>query len=95
MVFHRGKYLRQKTYMESPYLKDGKVLENPSELDDTCIKSNKPDIKCCGLPDGDKGKGSVTYDNFNLGQVFKGSRKIPKNVRGGVVLHEQDFEIRQ
>ena len=95
MVFHKGKYLRQKTYMESPYLKDGKVLENPYELDETCVKSNKPDIKCCGLPDGEKGKGSVTYDNFNLGQVFKGSRKIPKNVKGGVVLHEHDFEIRQ
>ena len=87
--------MRQKTYMESPYLKDGKVLENPSELDDSCIKSNNPDIKCCGLPDGEKGKGCVTYDNFNLGQVFKGSRKIPKNVKGGVVLNEQDFEIRQ
>ena len=92
MVFHRAKYVRQKTYLESPYLKNGNIVENPSELDETCDKADKPIVKCCGLPDG--ARESVDYDNFIIGASFTNAKKSPKRVVGGVVLHESDFTLK-
>lgn len=92
MVFHRAKYVRAKTYLESPYLKDGKVVENPSELDGTCIKSDEPEVKCAGMPDNCKSM--VTYDNFNYGAEFEG-KLMPKRVKGGVVLRETTYQIKE
>ena len=92
MVFHRAKYVRAKTYLESPYLKDGKVVENPSELDGTCIKSDEPEVKCAGMPDNCKSM--VTYDNFNYGAEFEG-KLMPKRIKGGVVLRETTYQIKE
>lgn len=92
MVFHRAKYVRAKTYLESPYLKDGKVVENPSELDGTCIKSDEPEVKCAGMPD--KCKSMVSYDNFNYGAEFEG-KLMPKRIKGGVVLRETTYQIKE
>lgn len=92
MVFHQAKYVRQKTYLESPYLKDGKIVENPYELDETCEKADKPIVKCCGLPDG--ARETVDYDNFVVGAVFTNAKKSPKRVIGGVVLHESNFTLK-
>lgn len=92
MVFHRAKYVRAKTYLESPYLKDGKVVENPSELDETCIKSDEPEVKCAGMPENCKSM--VTYDNFNYGAEFEG-KLMPKRIKGGVVLRETTYQIKE
>ncbi len=92
MVFHRAKYVRAKTYLESPYLKNGKVVENPSELDETCIKSSDPEVKCAGMPDNCKSM--VTYDNFNYGAEFEG-KLMPKRIKGGVVLRETTYQIKE
>ena len=92
MVFHKAKYVRQKTYLESPYLKDGKIVENPYELDETCVKADKPMVKCCGLPDG--ARETVDYDNFIIGAEFTNAKKSPKRVIGGVVLHESNFTLK-
>lgn len=92
MVFHQAKYVRAKTYLESPYLKDGKVVENPSELDGTCIKSDEPEVKCAGMPDNCKSM--VTYDNFNYGAEFEG-KLMPKRIKGGVVLRETTYQIKE
>ena len=92
MVFHKAKYVRQKTYLESPYLKDGKIVENPYELDETCTKAAKPIVKCCGLPDG--ARETVDYDNFVVGAEFTNAKKSPKRVIGGVVLHESNFTLK-
>lgn len=92
MVFHQAKYVRAKTYLESPYLKNGKVVENPSELDETCIKSLEPEVKCAGMPENCKAL--VTYDNFNYGAEFEG-KLMPKRIKGGVVLRETTYQIKE
>ena len=92
MVFHKAKYIRAKTYLESPYLKNGKVVENPSELNETCIKSEEPEVKCAGMPDNCKS--FVTYDNFNYGAEFEG-KLMPKRIKGGVVLRETTYQIKE
>ena len=92
MVFHKAKYIRAKTYLESPYLKNGKVVENPAELDDTCVKSDHPEVKCAGMPDNCKSL--VTYDNFNYGAEFEG-KLMPKRIKGGVVLRETTYQIKE
>lgn len=92
MVFHKAKYVRAKTYLESPYLKNGKVVENPSELDETCIKSPEPEVKCAGMPDNCKSL--VTYDNFEYGAEFDG-KLMPKRIKGGVVLRETTYQIKE
>lgn len=92
MVFHKAKYVRAKTYLESPYLKNGKVVENPSELDETCIKSSEPEVKCAGMPDNCKSL--VTYENFEYGAEFDG-KLMPKRIKGGVVLRETTYQIKQ
>ena len=92
MVFHKAKYIRAKTYLESPYIKDGKVLENPSDLDDTCIKSDEPEVKCAGMPDNCKK--DVTYENFKCGAIYEG-KLMPKVIKGGVVLRETTYQIKE
>lgn len=92
MVFHKAKYVRAKTYLESPYLKDGKVVENPSQLDETCVKSDHPDVKCAGMPENCKSL--VTYDNFDYGAEFDG-KLMPKRIKGGVVLRETTYMIKK
>lgn len=91
MVFHQAKYVRAKTYLESPYLKNGKVVENPSVLDETCIKSPEPEVKCAGMPENCKAL--VTYDNFEYGAEFEG-KLMPKRIKGGVVLRETTYQIK-
>ena len=92
MVFHQAKYIRAKTYLESPYLKNGKVVENPSDLDETCSKSEEPEVKCAGMPDNCKKE--VTYDNFKCGSIYEG-KLMPKVIKGGVILVETTYQIKE
>ena len=92
MVFHKAKYVRAKTYLESPYMKDGKILENPKYLDESCIKSDEPEVKCAGMPDNCKKE--VTYENFKCGSIYEG-KLMPKVIKGGVVLRETTYQIKE
>ena len=73
-------------------MKDGKVVENPTQLDETTIKSEEPEVKCAGMPDNCKSL--VTYDNFDYGAEFEG-KLMPKRIKGGVVLRETTYQIKE
>jgi len=88
-VFSKAKYLRAKTYLETFYTIDGKMIECPSLVDNT--NGEKTEVKCAGMPENVKSH--VTYDNFKTGAVF-GGKLMPKTVKGGVVLIEKDFTIK-
>ena len=48
------------------------------------------EVKCAGMPENVKS--SVNYDNFEVGAQFYG-KKMPKTVKGGIVLVEKFFTI--
>ena len=95
-VFCQAKYLRAKTYIESFYQIEGKNIDSPVLI--TKSDGIEMEVKCAGMPDNMKQL--VTYDNFNLGQIYSGkmsegcSKLVPKTVKGGVVLVERDFQIK-
>lgn len=78
--FNSAKFLRQKCY-----------IENSTED----VGNNNPEyelkITVSGMPK-DCYK-YVTFDNFKLGAIYKGKKK-PKMVKGGVVLAEELFTIK-
>ena len=76
-TFKRGKFIRQKTYVEEIYTDDSK--------EDVYLS-----VKCAGM--NDKVKENVTFDNFRSGFISGGSLR-PKQVEGGVVLMDSDFTI--
>lgn len=79
-VFTRGKYLRQKCYME--YGKDPfKPDEKPYEK-----------ITCAGMPSACYP--DVTFEKFHIGETFKGLKR-PKNVSGGIILEKGTFKIKE
>ena len=73
-------------------MKDGKVVENPMQLDETCIKADVPEVKCAGMPDNCKSL--VTYDNFKYGAEFEG-KLMPKRIKGGAALRETTYQIKE
>lgn len=77
--FEKGKYLRQKCYME--YGKDPFTNEE---------KYTK--ITCAGMPSNCYGQ--VNFENFKIGSIFTG-KLMPKNVSGGVVLNDTTFKIKE
>ena len=87
--FVRAKYVRQKTYMEELLGKEvnGKFKTcAPDEATTTHI-----DVKCAGMPEALKEY--VTFDNFKVGLKIHG-KKMPKQVKGGVVLIDKDFTLK-
>lgn len=98
-VFKEAKYLRAKTYIETFYQINGDNIDTPDDV--YKVTGSVMDVKCAGMPDNMKQL--VTYDNFNLGQVFSNelgdglqnyAKLVPKTVKGGVVLVERDFQIK-
>ena len=92
-TFKRGKFLRQKTYLEDvcmkTIIKNGKEVKVNAGVHDYEFLDLK--VTCAGMPDNVKGK--VTFDNFNIG--FKSDGKLmPKHVNGGVVLVDREFTIK-
>jgi hypothetical protein len=80
-TFTRGRYLRQKTYME--------YGREPKEE-----KQGKPEywkITVAGMPD--ECKNYVTWDNFKIGSSYPGKLQ-KKHVTGGIILEEQPFTIK-
>ena len=92
--FKRGRYLRQKSYMEDTYASKEEIekyiRENPDKLhlvsDDSITN-----IVCAGMPKGCYKY--VNWDNFNYGSEFKGKLGI-KHVNGGIVLVDTTFTIK-
>ena len=99
MVFHRGKYIRAKTYLESPYenynTKTGLwvTVENPNDINENTRKSDSLDIKCAGMPKACKDH--VTFEEFEVNKTWEHGKLVPKIVKGGVVLYEQSFRIKE
>lgn len=86
--FKRGKFIRQKTY-----------LEIYDKLDDEGEMVEVMNLKACGMPD--KMKASVTEDDFYEGAVFDpkegkyAPKLMPRVVPGGVILRETTFQIKK
>lgn len=83
----RGKFLRQKTYVEDI---DGEL-----------------DIKCAGMPDSIKYRKyigedgmvhkiqAISFDDFKMGARWETGKLVAKQVKGGVLLMDTPFEIKQ
>jgi hypothetical protein len=63
-----------------------KVECEPDEATTTILN-----VKCAGM--SDRAKEHVTFENFKVGLRVKGNLK-PKQVSGGVVLLDDQFEIK-
>jgi hypothetical protein len=92
-VFSRGKYIRQKTYINDTLVKT--VIKDGEKKDVYCQKEEatktKLKIACAGMTD--KVRENVTFDNFQIGFRSWGSLK-KKNVKGGVLLVDTEFSIK-
>ena len=101
LKFTRGKYLRQKCYIEEEEITKEKYLKlkeknvNVYIIDDKYYKLN---TTIAGLP---KKLGNIiTFDNFNIGfttenlKLENGKKLTYKHVRGGVLLVDTDFTIK-
>lgn len=85
----KGIFVRQKTYIEHV------TKENLEPID-------KPyyNVKCAGMPDKSKQEflskmdaGEYTLKDFKIG-LKVGGKLIPKRIKGGVLLVETDYEMR-
>jgi hypothetical protein len=96
-TFKRAKFVKQKTYVEDIYAKE-KVVEDNGEMVKIKVEC-EPDeatttilnVKCAGM--SERAKEYVTFENFQVGLKVKGNLK-PKQVSGGVVLLDDQFEIK-
>ena len=79
--FNKAKFLRQKCYLEN----STEDIENPNP--DYELK-----ITVAGMPKGCYEY--VNFNNFKLGASYKGKMQ-PKMVKGGVVLSDIDFTIKE
>ena len=79
--FRKGKYLRQKCYMEDS---TEDVYNENAEY--------KYKITVAGMPE--ECYQFVDFDNFEFGTSYKG-KKQPEIVRGGVILRSIDFTIKE
>ena len=93
-VFHQAKYLRAKTYAESFYVDESyHIITDPNLINENTIKSDIIDVKCSGMPDDCKKE--VSYESFNLGAVWEHGKLGMKTVKGGCVLYETTFKIKE
>ena len=97
MTFKRGKYLRQKCYIEEEIIEEKDYIKgiNGEEVY-LYSKDNegyyKLKITVAGMPKGCYQY--VNFRNFKIGATYKGKMQ-PKNVKGGVVLSDIDFTIKE
>ena len=103
MKFRRGKYLRQKCYLEDEiiseedYLK-GKFTESGELTENHFLYSKdnegfyKLKITVSGMPKGCYE--FVNFNNFKIGATYEGKNQ-PKIVKGGVILRSVDFTIKK
>lgn len=93
-TFKRGKYLRQKCYIEDAVTPVDEVekfkKENPECLH-LVSKDSIINIVCAGMPKGCYK--NVTWENFDYGSVFDGKLGV-KHTDGGIVLVDTTFTIK-
>ena len=89
--FVRGRFLKAKSYIEEEPIMKEEMKESPLYYEREG-KYYHLNVKCAGMNDAIKEK--VTYDNFKFGFTSNG-KLIPKNVKGGVVLQDTDFTIKE
>lgn len=79
--FNKAKFLRQKCYIEN----STEDIENPDP-------EYELKVTVAGMPKGCYPY--VNFKNFKIGASYKGKMQ-PKNVKGGVVLKDVDFTIKE
>lgn len=93
-IFKRGKYLRQKCYIEDVVTPVDEIekfkKENPECLH-LVSKDSIINIVCAGMPKGCYK--NVTWENFDYGSVFDGKLGV-KHTDGGIVLVDTTFTIK-
>lgn len=105
--FACAKWLRAKTYFEATIASTEEVEKHFESIrneewngEDFAIPEKAVDpsyyligcIKGAGIPN--EAKMSITVENFNVGLVLPGKLQ-PKKFKGGVVLHETSYEIKE
>src|SRR5699024_6714233 len=76
------------TFVRARYLRQKSYCQDILNDDGTTYFK----VTCAGMPD--KVKENVTFDNFKIG--FKSYGKLmPKQVKGGVVLIDSEFTIKE
>lgn len=94
-TFVRGRYVRQKTYIETNKVSQKEFDKMEDEEKELCYTLNnelvKDNIVCAGLPSSCYKY--VTWENFKEGAIYSGKLQ-PKHVVGGIVLKETTFEIK-
>lgn len=93
-TFKKGKYLRQKCYIEDVVTPVDEIekfkKENPECLH-LVSKDSIINIVCAGMPKGCYK--NVTWENFDYGSVFDGKLGV-KHTDGGIVLVDTTFTIK-
>ena len=99
MTFRKGKYLRQKCYIEKEIITEEDYFKGLKKEDSFLYSKDlkkgeyyKLKITVAGMPKGCYPY--VNFSNFKIGATYKG-KKQPKNVKGGVVLSDIDFTIKK
>ena len=94
-TFKKAKYLHAKCYMESLIVSDKEFSKMEEPEQKLCYNIEgirvKDKITIAGLPE--RCRWQVTYDNFQLYTTYEGKLQ-PKIVRGGVILTEKTFTIK-
>ena len=93
-TFKRGKYLRQKCYIEdvvTPVHEIEKFKKENPECLHLVSKDSIINIVCAGMPKGCYK--NVTWENFDYGSVFDGKLGV-KHTDGGIVLVDTTFTIK-
>ena len=95
--FVRGRFLKAKAYVEEELTTKKAYEDNQASKEPSALiyerdgKYYHLNVKCAGMNDAIKQK--VTYDNFKAGFSEHG-KLVPKNVKGGVVLQDTEFTIK-
>lgn len=84
-TFHRGRYIRSKTYIEDEYENTFYIPES-NLYGSTSLK-----ITCAGLPKNSYKE--VTWENFRPGVEY-GNKLTMKHVKNGIILQETTFKIK-
>lgn len=105
--FACAKWLRAKTYFEGNYASEADVLDLNKAIaneewngEDFVIPENSVNpgynliacIKGAGIPD--ETKREITVENFQIGLTL-GGKLAPKRVKGGVILVETQYQIKE
>lgn len=97
MNFKRGKYLRQKCYLEDEIITEEDYLNGVNGKEGFLYSKDeegfyKLKITVAGMPKGCYP--NVTFKNFKIGASYSGKMQ-PKMVKGGVILADIDFTIKK